>query len=117
MFFATVLAIAQIATAAIISSPAADTVVLAYSPVTVTYVADKALSSGSKDIYVYREPGHILIDEYHAPFTGGLARTFTFTAPETGPFEVVVYDVNTYGVAHTPSTILEKVSLTATARR
>ncbi|KAI9336688.1 hypothetical protein BDR26DRAFT_1008703 [Obelidium mucronatum] len=117
MLFIAALSLVQLAAAAIVTAPASGTVVPAWSQVQVTYHADNALSSGSKDIYVYREPGHVLLDEIHRPFTGGLTRNFTFTAPEAGPFEIVVYDVITYGVAKTPATVIANVALTSTARR
>ncbi|KAI9336689.1 hypothetical protein BDR26DRAFT_864371, partial [Obelidium mucronatum] len=103
MFVLAVLSLLQLAAAAVIKNPA-STEVPAWSSVELSYVVDNALSSGSKDIYVYREPGHVLIDEYHRPFAGNIVRSFTFTAPDAGPFEVVVYDVITYGVAQTPAT-------------
>ncbi|ORY31539.1 hypothetical protein BCR33DRAFT_723889 [Rhizoclosmatium globosum] len=72
--------------------PADGTLVLPNSTISSMYHLSNALSSGSKDVYVYVEPGHSL-----------------------GPFAIVYYDFIVAGVQNWPSVTVTTVGLYVTS--
>ncbi|KAJ3018604.1 UNVERIFIED_CONTAM: hypothetical protein HDU68_011071 [Siphonaria sp. JEL0065] len=68
--------------------------------------------TGSKDIYIYLEPGHILLHELHRPFLSHMSDEFNFTAPATiGPYIVAFYDVEAAGVREYPFLNVQTVAV------
>ncbi|KAJ3069760.1 hypothetical protein HDU98_007170 [Podochytrium sp. JEL0797] len=91
--------------------PPANSVFLPDSTITTQYHVSNALSSGSKDIYIYLEPNHTLIHELHRPFPPSLSDTFNFTAPgSTGSYLLAFYDLQVAGVRSWPFVEVESVS-------
>ncbi|KAJ3117912.1 hypothetical protein HK100_000716 [Physocladia obscura] len=71
---------------------------------TMEYRVDNTLSSGSSNIFVYIEPGHILVNHYQRPFKDGMICTFNYTVPaKEGPYLLVFYDVQASGTQSFPS--------------
>ncbi|KAJ3204252.1 hypothetical protein HDU82_005975, partial [Entophlyctis luteolus] len=76
-----------------------------------TYHLSDSLSSGSKDVYVYIEPNHILVHELHAPFAAFID-SFSFVAPvNPGPFTLVFYDMQIAGALQIPFVSVTNVQL------
>ncbi|KAJ3238305.1 hypothetical protein HDU78_003604 [Chytriomyces hyalinus] len=77
------------------------------------YQISNALSSGTRNMYVYVEPGHKLVHKSSYPYTS-MDVSFTFRAPATkGPFALVFYDEQTAGVLQFPFVNVVNVALTA----
>ncbi|ORY31509.1 hypothetical protein BCR33DRAFT_723865 [Rhizoclosmatium globosum] len=96
--------------------PADGTLVLPNSTISSMYHLTNALSAGSKDVYVYVEPGHTLVHESHRPFNGDLSERFNITTPSVeGPFAIVYYDFIVAGVQNWPSVTVTTVGLYVTS--
>ncbi|KAJ3240208.1 hypothetical protein HDU81_004345 [Chytriomyces hyalinus] len=83
------------------------------SKIDAKYQISNALSSGTRNMYVYVEPGHKLVHKSSYPYTS-MEVSFTFRAPSAkGPFALVFYDEQTAGVLQFPFVNVENVALTA----
>ncbi|KAJ3348178.1 hypothetical protein HDU83_001540 [Entophlyctis luteolus] len=118
MLFHAILSAVLIAAASVSSlevfAPAQNSQFKQGTKVTVKYEVSDALSSGSKDIYVYIEPNHVLVHQLHAPFES-LTDTFHFQVPQPGPFDLVFYDMQTAGVLQFPFVDIVNVQLNSVA--
>ncbi|KAJ3390761.1 hypothetical protein HDU84_007006 [Entophlyctis sp. JEL0112] len=78
-----------------------------------TYGVTNMLSSSSKSVTVYLEPGHEVVDTYSWPFANGLSRSFNFTCPDpdvsAASYSLVFYDSMASGVSDYPTVTVESV--------